>query len=232
MAKKSRTPAPPRPVQAPKRRATPRDPRRTRLWIAAGVGVLLLAALGGGLAFALGRDGGGAATGACEVQTYPAQGQEHVAKLPEGFEPNSFPRTSGPHGQTPVVYTEYDEPVPQLNLVHNLEHGAIAIQYGPDVPEDVLNQLRAWYRVDARGLVLAPLPDVPEARELADKITLAAWYAEREDPDESTSPITKQEGKLAICSTFDEKAFDDFREDYGAKGPELFTLDDMQPGNP
>jgi hypothetical protein len=234
VAKKSRTPAPPRPVQSPKQRKDPRDPRRTRLWLAVASGVLLLVAAGAALAFTFGRGGGDEAqAGACEVQTLAAQGQKHVppAKIPKDFEYNSFPPASGPHNPQTLIFTEYTEPVPQNRLLHNLEHGGVGAQYGPDVPEETVDQLIAWYRTDPRGLILAPLPDDEKAADLRDKIVLNAWVAERENEDDPQSRILKQEGKLAVCSTFDEDAFNDFLERYRAKGPEGFQLDQLAPGS-
>jgi hypothetical protein len=203
------------------------------MWIAAIAGVLVLAAViaGGLLAFGGSEDGATAAGNVCQVETVEAQGQGHVERLPKDFEPASFPRTTGPHHPQTLVYNQYTEPVPQLNLIHNLEHGAVAVQYGKDVPEQTINELTAWYRTDPRGLIVAPLPDVKAAEELGDKIALTAWVAEREDEEDSFSRITKQEGKLAICSGFDEGAFNDFLDRYRAKGPELFELDQLQPGS-
>lgn len=227
---------PPRTVQAPKVRSTrePRDPRRTRLVIAAVAGALLLAAAIAGIAYAMTRGGGeGEAGGVCEVQTYEAQGQQHVPPGDidlEEFEYNSYPPTTGPHHPQPALFGEYPNPVPPDRFLHSQEHGGITIQYGPEVPDDTVQQLVNWYRTDPRGLILAPLPDEEEAEPLADSIVMTAWVAEREVADDPGSEITKQEGKQAVCSTFDEDAFEDFTDDYLARGPELFSLDDLMPG--
>jgi Protein of unknown function (DUF3105) len=203
------------------------------MWIAAVAGVLVLAGIIGGAVLAFGgSDGGGSAQGdVCQVETVEAQGQGHVQKLPADFEPNSFPRTTGPHHPSTIVYDQYSEPVAQLNLVHNLEHGAVAVQYGADVSEETVNAITAWYRNDPNGLVVAPLPDVEQAEPLADKIVLTAWVAEREPADDPFAEITKQEGKLATCSGFDEEEFNNFLANYRARGPELFTLDQLAPGS-
>ena len=215
MAKKSRTPPPPRPVQAPKLRTEPRDPKRTRLLLAALAGALVVAAAGVGIAFALtGGDGGGGGGGdgqaaACKTQTFPGQGAEHVAKAKKGFEYNSFPPTSGPHyGQPdgPAVWDVYDRPVDQLALIHNLEHGGIVVQYGERVRPATVNEIVAWYREDPNGMVVAPLP------RLGDKIALTAWR------------------NLATCSRFDEDAFSSFRDEHRFKGPERFPPELLQPG--
>ena len=217
-------------MQAPKRRSEPRDPKKTRLVAAIVVGVILVGGIAGALAFTLGRGSDAAAGGVCTIQKLAGQGQGHVTKVPEDYEPNSYPRTSGPHDPQPLVYGEYTTPVRELNLVHNLEHGAVGIQYGSEVPEDVITRLVDWYRTDARGIVLAPLPDNEKAADLQDKIVLSAWVAELEDEDDPTSEITKQEGVLGTCTTFDEGDFDSFLDNYQAKGPERFELDQLQPG--
>lgn len=236
MAKKDRAPAPPRPVQAPKVRSTrePRDPRRTRLLIAVIAAVLILAAAIAGIAYAMSRGGGDPeAGGVCRITTVEAQGQEHVPPGDvdlEAFEYNTYPPSSGPHHPQPAIYGEYQDPVPTDRYLHSQEHGGVTIQYGAEVPEDVVQRLVNWFRTDPRGLILAPLPDDPEAEELANNIVMTAWVAEREVEDDPGSEITKQEGKLAVCDTFDEDAFNDFKDDYLARGPELFTLDQLMPG--
>jgi hypothetical protein len=238
VADKPQSPKPPRQVQAPKVRSShkPREPHgsRNRLWIALGAALVVVALIGGGIAFAMSRDGGGSSSASndiCKVQEFEGQGQGHVEKLAKGFSYNSFPPTSGPHFPEPLIFGEYTEPLEQIRLVHNLEHGGVGVQYGPDVSEETIAQLTAWYRVDPRGLVLAPLPDVPEAAKYDDSIVLTAWVADREDPSDPAAKITKQTGKLAVCSTFDEGAFDDFVSDNRAKGPELFPLDALAPGS-
>jgi hypothetical protein len=37
-------------------------------------------------------------------------------------------------------------------------------------------------------------------------------------------------GRLAVCSTFDEKAFKTFRDAFRGKGPERFPVDALTPG--
>ncbi len=193
--------------------------------------VLVLAGVVGGVVYAFAGGDAAAAGDVCKIQTFKAQPQRHVTKLPKGFEYNSFPPSSGPHHPQTVVYGEYGQPVPTLSLVHNLEHGAVAIQYGRDVPERIIRELVGWYRNDPRGIIVAPLPDTKKSAGLAGKITLAAWVAEREDDGDPRSRIEKQEGKLAICSRFDADEFNAFLESYRARGPELFTLDQMSPGS-
>ncbi len=82
----------------------------------------------------------------CTLTATPALVGNHSVANPSGTskEWNTTPPTSGPHYPTPVVYGLYDEPVNQAQLVHNLEHGAIAVQYGEDVPQATVQQLREF----------------------------------------------------------------------------------------
>jgi len=210
--KKSRVPAPPRPVQAPKRRVQApqrrveqRAERRSPLWLFALGAAILIAAGGVGIAMAF-RGGGGiganAVDGPCQRTTFPPQGRQHVQQLGKDFKYNSFPPSSGPHYPVPAVYNVYDQPVPEIRLVHNLEHGAIEVQYGSKVPRSVIQEIVAWYSKSPLGMVVAPIgSDVTELHATpppgADrKIFLTAWT------------------HVATCGTFNDGAFTRFRDDY------------------
>lgn len=211
-------------MQAPQRRVEHRAERSSRLGFLALGAVIVVAAAAIGIFMAL-RGGGGAqasgADGPCVRQTFPPQGRQHVQELSKGFLYNSFPPSSGPHFPVPAVYNVYDQPVPEIRLVHNLEHGAVEVQYGSKVPQSVVQQIVAWYSKSPLGMIVAPLPtaasDVhatppPGADE---KIFLTAWT------------------HVATCTAFDEGAFSRFRDDYrGPKGdgPEKFPLSALQPG--
>ena len=211
--KKPRTPPPPRPVQAPRAGTTstkgPRDPRKTRLMFLGLIGAIVLIAVAAVLAIALGggdEAGAEVTAGGCTTETFPEQGREHVEALPAGYEYNSFPPTSGSHNAVPAIYNVYGDPVDQMLLVHNLEHGAIVVQYGDQVPQSEIDSIVAWYSEDPNGIIVAPLP------ELEDKIAVTAWT------------------QLMTCPAFSEEAFDEFTESYRFQGPERFSPDAMQPG--
>jgi hypothetical protein len=224
--KKSRTPPPPRRVQAPKQRSTPAPADRRRRWLVIGAAVGLVAVIAAGAAFAVVVLGGSSADATlrdagCTIVKKPALGRQHVAKLKQGFKYNTFPPTSGPHFPTPAPFDFYSEPVEQYRLVHNLEHGAVVIQYGKDVPESMISQIRAWYLKDPDGIVVAPLP------ALEDKIALEAWTAPDAAPGQRPAP---GQGVLAKCPVFDEGAFDAFANEYGFRGPERFPRNVLTPG--
>ncbi len=218
MARKDRAPSPPRRVQAPKRREDPRrprDPRRTRLWLAVAAGAFVLAAVAAG-GFTLATRGGEASAADCERQTLADLGRAHITpqqKPPKGFKYNSFPPTSGWHDPQWAIWNVYGDPVPQVHLIHNLEHGGVVIQYGSEVPDETVNGIVDWYQESPNGILVAPLPETREAADLQDRIALTAWR------------------QLMTCSTFDEGAFSDFRDDYRYKGPEEgFEPEDLAPG--
>jgi hypothetical protein len=224
VAKKDRVPAPPkRPVQAPKAYRPEHDPRRSQ-WIFIAVAVVIVvaaAAVGIGFIMSSGDGGGGsgavAGPGDCQRQTFAALEASHVAELPEDYEYNSIPATSGLHNNQTAIWNLYDEPVPEINYVHNLEHGGVVVQYGSDVPATAVTQIGDWYQEDTNGLIVAPLAEELEEEkpELADKVVLTSWT------------------HMMTCSTFDEGAFDGFVDDFrGPQGdaPEKFELDSLVQG--
>jgi hypothetical protein len=91
--------------------------------------VLALAVLASG---ASGSPAAGGAS-ACTVRAYPGLPVKHTKNINLKPEYNSFPPTTGTHYYYPAKYNLYTFPLPQLVVVHNLEHGGIAIQYGRKV---------------------------------------------------------------------------------------------------
>ena len=148
------------------------------LYILAGSGIAALVVVLGFLFLGGGGDKSEAAVledAGCTLRSFPAQANtpDHtdVPTLETKPKWNSFPPTSGPHfGQT-AIFGSYDEEVPLVQTTHNLEHGAVVIHYGSDVPEAEIEAIRAFYDDDPNGLIVAPLP------QLGQKIALTAWTA-------------------------------------------------------
>jgi hypothetical protein len=231
VATKRKTPAPPRRVQAPQRRATvsAETERRTRLIL---YGLAALGFLGLALAVALLTLGGGSDPGATEaartairdaggtlVTKQATDEGLHVNEPPQRSAYNTWPPTSGPHHPQWSPYDIYTEPVEQYRLVHNLEHGAVVIQYGRDVPPAEVQKIETWYRESPNGLVVAPMP------ELGDQIALTAWITPEDDAS------ARGTGALAKLPRFDERAFDAFRSAFAFKGPERFPEELLAPGS-
>ena len=189
-------------------------------------GAVLVAVAAVALAFTLGGGSGSSDARAaleaagCTLSATPALPGVHSITKPTGTSPkwNTVPPTSGPHYEVPVVYGIYEEPVNQAQLVHNLEHGAVEIQYGKDVPPTTVQELRTFVQAHSRGTVLAPYP------VLGDRIALGAWVVhDPSKPAEGTAYLAK-------CTAFDEKAFSAFLDAYQFQGPERFPPDALVPG--
>lgn len=84
----------------------------------------------------------------CELRLkLPDEGNTH---LPEGADPPNYktsPPTSGNHVEPPYQQADgaYSEPPEPLNVVHSLEHGRLAIQYSPELPEQDQLELKGLY---------------------------------------------------------------------------------------
>jgi hypothetical protein len=195
--------------------------------VLAGVAVAVLAAVVVALV-ARGDDegGGGALEGAgCTVESFPAlpnvPDHSDVPSLTTMPDWNSDPPTSGPHYNDWAAWGFYDEPVPLVMTVHNLEHGGVVIHYGPEFPEAEVEEIREWYDADPNGLVVAPL------ETNGDRVTLSAWTA----PDAATGTSDRGRGFLATCPTFDEAAFDEFVQAHRYQGPERIPPEQLAPGS-
>ena len=231
LAKKARTPPPPRrPVQAPQQRSTPRAPRdnRTFLYVLAfvGLGVILLGGVLALVAFS-GGDGSSAAINSryCTEESFPGLRPDHLGSPDEKVDYNSFPPSSGPHYQSPAPWGIYEDPIKQTILVHNLEHGGIVLQYGK-VGEQTVREIQSFYQNDPYGLVVAPYPRLGKA------IALTAWneprYVRGQSEPEDADPGN---GYVLTCTQWDADAAAKFRDERRNKAGERYgSVQDMAPG--
>jgi Protein of unknown function (DUF3105) len=198
-----------------------------RTLIAMGIAGLIVVAAA--LGYALLGSGGGSSSDAikqledagCTVQKVAAlPSGDHSVLTPGGTSKkwNTDPPTSGPHYQVPAIWGAYTEPLFPAQVVHNLEHGGIFMQYGKDVPAATVAQLKAFYDNHLNATLLAPLP------KLGDKIAMGVWT--------TSSPTSSNSGTayLAKCTSFDEAAFAAFFKAYQFKGPERFPANTLTPG--
>ena len=202
------------------------NPRQLRFLLAGGVGLVIIVVVVIAISLSGGSSTGGPgeALAAAGCQLFePAPGQataenNHVLELPEGFEYNTFPPSQGPHHPETLLFNLYPEPVEQLNLVHNLEHGGMYIQYGDQVSDEDVAAIAAWWDAAPNGLIIAPLP------ALEANIAMAAWTTGSEGDYENSV------GRLAYCTSFDQAAFDAFKTAYIGRGPERFPVNALTPG--
>lgn len=111
------------------------------------------------------------ATGEEQMGTkFDSQGRDHIAVGAAHDPYNSNPPTSGWHYAQAAEWGSYDEPLPDEQLVHNLEHGGVNIFYKPGaVDQAVIDQLKEIQRDFPNKTVVAPRPDNPTP------IALASW---------------------------------------------------------
>ena len=89
------------------------------------------------------------------------EGKEHLP--PNSPEPNygTNPATSGDHVAPPYQQADgaYSEEPKALDVVHSLEHGRMAIQYSPDLPEKAQLELKGLYDTMYGASLLFPKKD-------------------------------------------------------------------------
>jgi hypothetical protein len=95
----------------------------------------------------------------CELRLrLPDEGNTH---LPQDSQPPDYktdPPSSGNHVEPPYQQADgaYSEPPNQVDVVHSLEHGRLAIQYSPDLPEKAQLELKGLYNTMYGATLLFP----------------------------------------------------------------------------
>lgn len=100
------------------------------------------------------------------LQTF-ANGAAHTT------EPVTYPQTPPAGGEHHPMWLNcgvYEEPQPNENAVHSMEHGAVWVTYDPALPADELEAIRA--KIPSTYTLLSPFPG------LDSPIALSAWNAQ------------------------------------------------------
>lgn len=139
----------------------------------------------------------------CELDLdLPDEGNTHLRPNEDPPDYETDPPTSGnhvvpPRQQADGAYSEYPDPV---FTVHSLEHGRIALQYSPELPEDQQLELKGLFDEDFDGMLLFPNPEMPF------DVAATAWT------------------QMIGCPTYEGQATLDalraFRDTYRGQGPE------------
>jgi hypothetical protein len=237
--KKARTPTPPRTVQAPRRRdtnarANPLAEVPRWVWFAsvgllAGAAVIIAVVSASGSSRPSPADVKAAMLAAgCtyrDVAPFPPKkdpkdqiGGYH-ADVPSLTTPtkglwSTSPPSGGAHYPYWAVWGFYTTAVNPRRVVHNEEHGGVIIWWGPKVSQSTVAELQSFYNEQPIGVFGTPYAS------LGDKIALTAWTG-------SPSTYYKSSygtGHIAICSKYDQKAFQTFRDAYRGQGPEGIPL--------
>ncbi|OHA16681.1 MAG: hypothetical protein A3G52_03025 [Candidatus Taylorbacteria bacterium RIFCSPLOWO2_12_FULL_43_20] len=128
---------------------------------------------------------------------YDIQGRDHIADGEKRSVYNSNPPSSGPHYGSTVRGGFYDEPLPDEQVIHNLEHGDIWIAYHPHISDKAKEKLKSFA---GRYVVVSP------RLENEGDISLVAWG--RVDTFDINNEIV------------DEGRIRDFIRRYDNRGPE------------
>ncbi|MBM0125891.1 DUF3105 domain-containing protein [Pimelobacter simplex] len=125
-----------------------------------------------------GVDGAGPDTSSlAAVKEYPGLTNQHVAPGEEVAYPQS-PPAGGDHAPYWLECGVYDEPVPEVNVVHDLEHGTVWLTYRSDeVDADGIQRLAE--QLPANG-ILSPYDD----QEAPVVITVWGRQLELSGPDD------------------------------------------------
>jgi hypothetical protein len=123
-----------------------------------------------------------------EVDAAAALDQQTLHSPPFAEGQGGIPVTAGPHSSTlPTPPFVFDQPVPEANIVHNLEHGYILVYYAQEgenaLDDDIRSALEDMVEDEANKVIMAPYPD------LANSFDLVAWgQLQTCDPGEDADP--------------------------------------------
>jgi hypothetical protein len=134
----------------------------------------------------------------CELVNPPNEGADHV-ETRVTYRAN--PPTSGNHHPIPSEDRAFESSPATENLVHSLEHGRILIQFRPNAPQSVIDQLYALYLEDTYHTIITP-----NGTGMRPLVAATAW------------------DHALHCNALNPQVFDAiraFKERYRDKGPEF-----------
>jgi hypothetical protein len=100
------------------------------------------------------------------VEVFPDPSHKHVPG-PQTYE--QTPPVGGPHNQRWLRCGVYDEPVPNQNAVHSLEHRSVWVTYRPDLPAADVAKVRQLQAIEPRFVLISPYPGLPSP------VVASAW---------------------------------------------------------
>ena len=106
------------------------------------------------------------------------------------------PAVSGPHAPQPSACGVIGQPIPAGNSVHALEHGAVGINYGPEVELDVIKEIEALVGEYEENVFSAPLAGMESP------IVVSSW------------------SRLMKLDSYDESVVKEYIDAFAGKGPE------------
>lgn len=92
------------------------------------------------------------------VEVFPGLAHDH---LPGHLTYPQTPPVGGAHSAAWLNCGVYDEPVPNENAVHSMEHGAVWITYQPSLSEDDRNVVRRLQALKPAYVLISPYENLP-----------------------------------------------------------------------
>ncbi|MDX1448131.1 MAG: DUF3105 domain-containing protein [Acidimicrobiia bacterium] len=112
------------------------------------------------------------------------------------FAYETFPATSGPHAASWAPCGIYVEEVPEVFVVHSMEHGAVIIHHDPGLPGTDVDAIHSTARSLGSHVVVTPRAG------LAEPVAVTAWTV------------------MARLGSVDTGAIEDFWDEFSQQGPE------------
>lgn len=143
------------------------------------------------------------------------QGRNHV---PDGTKEdyNSNPPTSGPHYANPQSGGIYDKPIPDGNLIHSMEHGAVILWYKPI---DSTNQNQSTEATDSAKAIGLSGQDIERLKQIFGSASVTKKIMMPRDNMDTPVALTSW-GRLLKLSAIDESQIKAFIETNEDRGPE------------
>lgn len=147
----------------------------------------------------------------CDLRlNLPEEGKNHFGNDQKQVDYQTSPPTSGDHyageetGSGALADGAYLNTPPMPRVLHALEHGRVALQYSPELPEEAQLELKGLFEESPEGMILFPNPEMPY------EVAITAWT------------------QLAGCESYEVPATLDllrsFRDVYRGQGPEPVPL--------
>jgi hypothetical protein len=113
------------------------------------------------------------------------EGHVHIPTSAPTPDYKTSPPTSGKHVEPPFQQADgaYSEMPDEITVVHSLEHGRMAIQYNPELPEEQQLEIKGLYDTLYGGTLLFPNPNM-------DYEVAASTWTNLLGCDEYKGPIT------------------------------------------
>ena len=152
----------------------------------------------------------GARAAGCELRSFEARSNLHIARPEETVRYRSDPPTSGRHHPVPAEDEAYAISPDVRRIVHTLEHGRVVIWFDRELPREARASLKAFYVDEPHHVLL-----VPDTTDMPYAVAATAW---------NRRPGRYGTGRLLGCRDYGDDVFtalDAFRDRHRGRGPEL-----------